>query len=103
MPLSNPVPSSITLPKSSTITAAAITAAATNTQLLAPNSNRIGATIFNRSTSNLYIKLGGTATTTVFSVRIDPSGYYETPFNYTGAIAGIWDAANGAALVEEFS
>jgi len=44
--------------------------------VLAANANRLGATLFNDSTSSLYLKFGATASTTSFTVLIAPQGYY---------------------------
>jgi hypothetical protein len=74
-----------------------------STVLLAANGARLGATFYNDSTANLYLKLGATASTTSFSARILPGGYYELPFSYTGEVDGVWDAAAGAARVTELS
>jgi len=74
--------------------------------ILASNSNRLGATIFNDSTADLYLLLGSgaNASTTNFSVKVAAGGYYEVPFNYTGAIDGVWGAAgSGNARVTEFT
>lgn len=77
--------------------------------ILAANTSRKGATIFNDSTSILYLLLAsGTASATNFSVRVKASGFYELPPMqggvYTGVIKGIWSAdASGAARVTEFT
>lgn len=103
MPLSNPATVTVNFPVSSTVTPTPVNAAATNTPLLAANSNRKGATIWNESTATLFIELGGTASLTAYTAQVLGGGYYEVPYGYTGAIAGIWSAANGKALVREFT
>ena len=60
----------------------------TGVQLLAPDSSRLGAAICNNSTSPLYLALSATASLTLFTVIVVPSGYYETPWYYQGAIWG---------------
>jgi len=47
--------------------------------------------------------LDAAATAADYAAKLDPGGYYEVPFGFTGAISGIWSAANGNALVREFS
>ncbi len=48
----------------------------------------------------LYLLLGsGTRIEFELFGPIAAGGYYETPFNYTGALTGIWAAANGNARV----
>jgi hypothetical protein len=73
--------------------------------LLASNTSRLGAMVFNNSTSPLYVllKTGGTVSTTAFTNQIASSGYYEVPFGFTGALIGIWSSANGTACVTELT
>lgn len=72
-------------------------------ELLASNANREGAMVYNDSNRPLYIKLGGAASTSSFSVKVGAMGYFEVPSGFTGAVHGIWgDAdASGAARCTE--
>jgi hypothetical protein len=89
---------------SSTGTLTVITAAATDTLLLAANSQRKGATIFNNSSAVLYLNYGATSSaTTGYMLAIPSGGYYEVPFGYTGIFHGIWSAAIGDARVMELT
>lgn len=99
MPLSNPA----SFIKPTTASASTVAAAVTSTSLLSSNATRSGFTVWNASTAILYLDYGATATTAAYAVRIDPSGYFESPVAYTGQVSGIWSAANGSALVREFS
>lgn len=93
-----------TLPKrSATATKTNVSAATTNTALIASNTARLGASVFNDSTSAMYVNLGSSASTTAFVVKLAAASYYEVPFGYTGAVNGIWDTATGAARVCEFT
>lgn len=74
-----------------------------NVTLLAANVARLGASIYNDSNKNLYLKLGETASLSSFSVLIVAGGYYEVPFHYIGIIDGIWESSNGNARITEFS
>jgi len=78
-----------------------VAGSASNVTLLAANTARIGATIFNDSTADLYIKFGVTASTTSFTVKLIQDAYLEVPSNYTGNIDGIWGSATGSARVTE--
>lgn len=95
--------------KSATGTPTAVTSNASSVTVLASNANRLGATIVNDSTSDLYLLLetGGTASTTVFTIHLPPrttvEAYYEVPFGYTGDVIGIWSSAQGHARVTEFT
>ena len=73
--------------------------------LLAANTDRKGFSIHNDSTAILYVKLGATATSTDFSFRVVPQGYYESSsLIYLGIITGIWSAdSTGAARITEYS
>lgn len=98
--------SAISAPTTATVTLFA--ASATSAQVLAANALRAGATIFNDNASaSLFVRLGtATATTSAggFTVEIVAGGYYEVPFNFVGAIQGVWDSGSGnAATVTELS
>lgn len=71
--------------------------------ILGVNTNRKGAIVFNDSTAILRLKCAETVTPASFTVKIPSQVYWELPFTYTGAISGVWEAANGFALVTEFS
>ncbi len=79
-----------------------VAASASNVELLASNTNRLGATIWNESTTaTLYLKMGITASITSYTAQVFPSGYFELPYGYTGEIDGIWSAAVGNARITE--
>lgn len=80
-----------------------VAASITNVELLASNSIRLGATIFNDSSSLLYIKLGVTASSNDFTIKLFPACYYEIPFGYTGEVDGLWVSAVGYARIGELS
>lgn len=86
---------------SQTPTVTRVVAATASTPLLAANAARRLATIFNESTSVLFVKFGATASATSYTVQVSAGGYYEVPGFYSGAIDGIWSAANGAAQITE--
>lgn len=77
--------------------------ASTSSQVLAVyDTDRVHLTIYNKSTANLYLAWGPTASATLFTVMVKPGGYYEIPpraWVFAGTISGVWDAANGAAMV----
>jgi hypothetical protein len=100
MPINNP--SAPNYPVSTSAASTTVAASITSVAVLASNATRKGASIWNASTATLYLDLDAVATVTDYAARLDPNGYYEVPYGYTGAIAGIWTAANGNALVREF-
>jgi hypothetical protein len=90
--------------RSTTPNDTSVAASASNVTLLTSNSNRLGATIWNESTTEtLYLKLGTTASLTSYSAQLFPSGYYEVPYGYTGRIDGIWTSASGNARITELT
>jgi hypothetical protein len=90
--------------RAATATTTSVNDTASNVTLLASNANRLGATVYNDSTVALYLKLGGTASLTSFTVKMAAGGYFEVPFGYTGIIDGIWSSdASGAARVVELT
>ncbi|WP_445626639.1 hypothetical protein [Nostoc sp. DSM 114167] len=103
MALYNPATATLVQSTSDDSTPTTVASSTTSVTILAANSNRKGATIWNDSTAILYLELGATATTGAFTAKLFASGYYEVPFNYTGVISGIWSAANGNALVRELT
>lgn len=79
-----------------------VAASATSVPLLAANPDRASASVYNESTSVLYLALAATASATAYTVAIPASGYYELVAPaYTGAISGIWASANGNARITE--
>jgi hypothetical protein len=91
--------------KSTTSSVAAVARTATSTTILAANTARQFATIFNDSTVNLFLRLSsGTASSTSYSVRVGASSYFEVPANYSGIITGIWASGGaGNAHITEFT
>ncbi len=87
--------------KSSASSVTQVNASATSVTLAALNTNRLGLTIFNKSSSNCYVKLGATASTSSFTVIIFPQGAYEVPEKWVGRVDAIWDSATGFAMVTE--
>lgn len=84
---------------SSTSTVTNTAASASNVTLKAANTSRKALYIFNAGTSNLFVKLGATATaTTSFTMMIPPNGFWELPDDpiYTGIVDGIWSATGGS-------
>ncbi len=91
-------------------TVASVSDTATSTALLAANSERKGASIYNDSTEILYVLLGaGTASSSNYSVQIPFEGYFEVPRmgtggTYAGEINGVWASdASGAARISEYT
>lgn len=87
--------------RAATPTSATVAASASNVTVLASNANRLGATVFNDSSSIVYLKLGATATSSSYTVQMSALSYYEVPFGYTGIIDGIWVTATGNARTTE--
>ncbi|MEH2367278.1 hypothetical protein [Nostoc sp.] len=102
-------PSATISPTSSAATPTSVAATTTMQTLIADNSNRKGASIWNTSNAPLCIDFGSSASKTSFAYRVSPGGYYEIPFGYTGIVSGVWDdtgilvlGASGKALIREF-
>lgn len=83
-------------------TVAAVASSVTVVSLQAANAARRALKVYNDSTAVLYLKDGAAASTTDYSVQVASGGYYEWPLPiYTGAVTGLWSAANGSARVTE--
>lgn len=89
--------------RSSSPSQSTVASSASNVTILASNANRLGATIYNDSSAILYLKLGSTASTTSFTIKMQAESYYEVPFNYTGIIEGLWASATGNARITELT
>lgn len=88
---------------SSTAALTQVASSASSVTILATNTARKQALIFNNSTANLYLAFTGTASTTAFTVKLATNTAYVLPTPlYKGVISGIWDAANGSAQVTEY-
>lgn len=95
-----------TAPKTAaTPTLANVAGSATVVTLLALNTARLGAIVFNDSTSAMYIKYGSAASATSFTYKVLPGGTWEMPGGvvYTGILTALWDTANGNARVTELA
>lgn len=83
-----------------------VAGSASSVTILASNTSRKGAVIYNDSTALLYLDLsGGTASSSSYSVQMPANSYFELPGPtiYNGAITGIWTSAAGNARVTEWS
>lgn len=89
--------------KSTTGTQTSVAGSVTNVTILASNSSRLGGTVSNDSTAVLYLKMGTTASTTSYSVKLFQDDYFEIPYNFTGEIDGLWASATGNARVTELT
>lgn len=82
-----------------TTTVSGADASTTNFTILAANQARCGATFYMDGNAVAFIKLGATATTTSFTVKVPNNGYYEIPANYTGQVDVVFDKdASGRTL-----
>jgi len=97
----NPITTSAARP--STSVTSSVAGSMSSVVLLASNSIRLGATIYNDSSALLYVKLGTTASTTDYTIKLFPLSYYEVPYGYTGAIGAVWSAATGFARIDELT
>jgi hypothetical protein len=88
-----------------TATLSNVASSATNVTLLASNTSRKAAYIYNDSTEILYVKFGTTASSSSYTVQLGVGEYYELPAYpiYTGIIDGIWASANGSARITELT
>lgn len=85
-------------------TLANVSDSASSAPIFAASAGAKGRCVFNDSTQVLYLKFGGTASTTSYTVQIPAGGFYEFPQPvYGGAVDGIWAAdGSGAARTTEW-
>lgn len=87
--------------RSATATPANFTGSGASQSLIAANTNRLGATVYNDSGVVCYLHFGAAASSTTFTVKMVDQSYYEVPFGYTGAVNALW--ASGAVRVVELT
>lgn len=88
--------------RSGTATVTSVAKSTSSVLILASNTSRLGATIFNNSNRGMWLKFGTSATSSDFTVKIDGDFYYEVPFGYTGVLHAAWDVGgSGSALITE--
>lgn len=102
------VDGSAAIATSTTATLSSVAGNLSSVSILASNTSRKMAAVFNDSTHNnavLYLKFGTTASTTSYTVQIPAGSYYEFPTPiYTGAVDGIWSSnATANARITEFT
>lgn len=89
----------------STATYASVASSASAVTLIAANSSRRSASIYNDSTAVLYVAefptSAATVTTSAYTVQVSPGGFYAVAPEYNGLVQGIWASANGAAKITE--
>ena len=93
----------VTQDLSSTGTLTSVSLSLTSQTFLAANANRKGFIIYNDSLNIIFLAFSATASTTAFSVKLQPGSEYEPGVDYTGVISGIASAATGAARITEFT
>lgn len=80
----------------------ALAYAAGNQTAIAANDGAVERKLFNNSDQAIYIKEGATASSSSFTIKLYPNGFYLT--RYSGRIDVIWDAvATGSLMVTENS
>lgn len=102
---SNPLPTYVPAPTTGTITSPALSVSSFT--ILAANTARLGATVYNDSANVLYLALSATTSTTSYTVQLPAGAYYEVPsFDgrpYSGIITGISAVATGNCRVTELT
>lgn len=86
-----------------TTTVTSIASSTSNTQLLASNTARKGATIMNVAATSIMVKLGTTAAVTDYSVLMQDTDYYEVPALYSGRIDAISSSTAGLIRLTEIT
>lgn len=71
--------------------------------VLAANSARKGATVYNEGAATLYLLLGAGASTTAYTAQVASGGYYEVPYGFTGIITGRTASGTAQPMVTELT
>jgi len=91
--------------KAATAPRGSVAAATSSTTIFASNANAKGRSAFNDSSAILYLdESGGAATTSNYTVQVQPYQLYEFPQPiYTGMVTGVWSSATGAVKTKELT
>lgn len=81
----------------------AVLSSITTVSIMNANQNRKGGTIYNAAGTNVFIKLGTGATTSVYTVLMNANDYYELPYGYVGVVGGITSSNAGIINVTEIT
>lgn len=86
--------------RSGTATRSSVNSSTSSATILAENTSRKGASIYNSDANALYLDLSaGTAASSRCQYSVASGQTFEVPFGYTGAITGVW-AADGSGLAD---
>jgi len=80
-------------------TCSTVPASVTTATLANQNRHGRGVSIINDSAATMYIFLGDSASSTVYTAQLGAGNVYEVPFNYIGLVTAVWDSATGNARV----
>lgn len=90
--------------KAGTSAVTSVAQATSNTVILASNTSRVFASVYNETGQKMYIKLGTTASVTSYTIQLMPNSYWEVPNDYTGEIDAVWQGSgSGNARVTELT
>jgi hypothetical protein len=91
--------------KATTSAVTSVAGATSSTAILAANTSRVFASIYNGTNKNMYVLCNsGSATTSNYSILLITGSYWEVPSDYQGAINAIWSSGvSGNALVTEYT
>jgi hypothetical protein len=102
--VTQPVSGTVSAQTYSTSTVTSVAGSASSVQLLASTAGRKAAYFYNDSTADCYLKLGTTASTSSFTVKMVSNSFYELPQPcYTGRIDAIWTSATGNIRITEIT
>ena len=91
-------------PLAATSTSQPVGALTSATQILAANTARRFYSVWNDSTSTMFVLQGGTGpvSNSNYSFQVPAGGFFETD-RWAGVVSAIWTTANGAARVTEYT
>lgn len=89
--------------KAPTATLSNVSTSTASATLIAANTARVAAQIYNDAAAVLYVKFGATASATSFTVPLAANSYYEVPGGYTGIIDGILASGTGTSRATELT
>lgn len=97
---------STTPPAAGTATLTSVAGDVSSQTMLASNASRLAFSLYNDSTSAVFVKLGTTASSSSFTKKMLPGEQWSTRdlgVNYTGRIDAIWESAAGNMRITELT
>ncbi|HUR99864.1 MAG TPA: hypothetical protein VMZ26_17505 [Pyrinomonadaceae bacterium] len=81
-----------------------VSASTSSVTLITANASRKALSLFNNSNKTAYVRFqASAASTSAFTIKMNPDDFFTPAFTYTGEIRAIWDGSSGDMQITEFT